>query len=296
MWEIFRTIHDFVCWLINENDVPIIELVEADGIEAGGIENDGSPNNFLFSAREYHSSIIYVDELDKAAFNLYVESKGESYLFRTNSGDIWIMSTHFDRNKKLDNNLKEFSRPTSERDKPGKNFLWSSFINKEDNWFQFIVNEKGCMIDFFTGDVYIVATKLNNYYNPVCFIDSAEKLAELNQEFGIQTDFDLRYYDYENPNKRSNFDWPRFYEQYSSLIILDYYWVHRLSIGWYYGFDCTTCLNLKAKSTDGSALVKVQKLSNSEINLMFYDKILESKTLELYEDELSSEEFNVLTD
>jgi hypothetical protein len=110
----------------------------------------------------------------------------------------------------------------------------------------------------------------------------------LDQEFGACTDFDLCY----NKGKKSNFDWPRFYEQYGSLIILDYYWEHRLSIDWYYGFDCTTGLHMKMVSSNGSPVVKVQKLTIREIHRLFYDKISKLIQLRNYRVELTN--FNAL--
>jgi hypothetical protein len=242
--------------------------VEDNYVEDNRVEDNYVEDNFSFNEKFYASSIINV-ESDKQMFDQYIISKGRYFLFRNKLGEIWIVSTHFDRHKKLDNGLVESLPPTKIGHKPKGKYLWSSFIRKCD-WFEFIVNEKGGLVDFFMGDVYLVATKLNDSSTPICFIDNSSKLAALNKKFGVCTEFDISYGRVDN---RSNFDWPQFYRQYGSLIILDYHWKYRLSIGWYYGFDCTTGINFKIKSIHGFPVVKVQKLKSCEINRLFYSKI-----------------------
>lgn len=293
MWKIFR-FWNFIYWLIGccntidngsnqiengQDGSNQIENGQQDGSDQ--IENGQDEHDFSFNETLYDSSIVGVNNFDDM-FDLYISSRGKTFLFRNTSGEIWIITIHFDRNQKLKNGLIECLPPTSIRHKPDGIYLWSSFNNRNYDWGQFIINEKGVMLDFFMGDVYFVATKLNDPTVPVCFINSAKKLAVLDQEFGACTDFDLHY----NEGKKSNFDWPRFYEQYGSLIILDYYWEHRLSIDWYYGFDCTTGLHMKMVSSNGSPVVKVQKLTILEIHRLFYDKISKLIQFKKYKVEL----------
>jgi len=287
MWKIFR-IWDFIYWLIGccnntiDNGSNQIENGQQDG--SNQIENGQDEHDFSFNETLYDSSIVGVNNFDDM-FDLYISSRGKNFLFRNTLGEIWIITIHFDRNQKLKNGLIECLPPTSIRHKPDGKYIWSSFIDRNYDWFEFIANEKGGMIDFFMGDVYFVATKLNDPTVPVCFIDSSQKLEALNQEFSACTDFCYG-------GNKFDFDWPRFYEQYGSLIILDYYWEHRLSIGWYYGFDCTTGLHMKMESSNGSPVVKVQQLKIQEIHRLFYDKISKLIQLEKYQAEL--EIFNVL--
>jgi len=284
MWELFR-ICSFIYWLIGcQSSENIDQSSENIGQGSENIDQ-GNNGNFAFNETVYHESIIDVDGFTEM-FYLYTESKGKSFLFRINS-EIWMISIHFDRYRNLTNGLIECLPPTDIRHKPYGKYIWSSFLNGNYDWHQFIISEKGGMVDFFMGDVYFVATKLNDPLVPVCFIDSSQKLAELNEEFGACTNFDLYY-----GGNKSEFDWPQFYKKYGSLIILDYYWEHRLSIGWYYGFDCTTVLNLKTVSSNGSPVVKVRKLRTCGINRLFYTKIAESIQLNLYREEL--EKFNIL--
>lgn len=106
--------------------------------------------------------------------------------------------------------------------------LWIS-VKGENDWLQW------CTDELFRLDHLAVEHHVT-LGGDILILDKSDDLLDFQSTYGIR---DRRGY---------AIDWPRVTQDYDGVIIAPYHWQHRLSLSWYYTWDCASgCIwNLNA--------------------------------------------------
>lgn len=209
----------------------------------------------LFKFNPEDHVIIDIEDHNNS-FNIFIETGGNSTLFRTPDGAIWSITIHYDKNKKL---AQEFNRDYIPPDLCNnfgfpihdKQYLSSSSALKERSFDSNIFDEcEISLFKFLLGDKYLVATKLNDPDHPVCFIDTIEKYKKFYELFVTIN------------NRNCCVDWKNIYKYFHSFILYKTF----CSLDLARWFDhCEITINFKPNSD----LVVIQLLSKIEIDHIY---------------------------
>lgn len=111
--------------------------------------------HYYFDASANRRLIVSVED-EAEMWNYYIESFGNFYIFETKDGCIWAISIHFAKG--------QISPLLSSFMKTYRNMANCDFVSK-------ICNDP-MKLHYFMGDVYLVATRLNDPLATVCYIDA----------------------------------------------------------------------------------------------------------------------------